>query len=212
MRTSLKPTRNFICIGLALVLIAPLETLSAQVPAPPPSALNLVVVEGQGATNNIRQRASRSPVVRVEDNNHKPIAAAVVVFTLPTEGATGEFPGGSKSATVTTDSMGLAKSPGLKLAGLGGKLPIHVSASYRGLTARTTIMQLIEVPPGAKPGNSSGSGKLIAILAVVGAAAAGGALYATHKSSTSTAPPVTIPSGPTPIGISVGSGTIAPPH
>src|ERR1700751_107357 len=99
MRTSLKPTRNSICIGLAIALILPVETLPAQDQTPPPAALNLLVVEGEGAINNIRQRVSRDPIVRVEDDNHKPIVGAVVVFTLPTEGATGEFGGGSKSVT-----------------------------------------------------------------------------------------------------------------
>jgi len=90
MRTSLKPTRNSLCICLAFALILPVESLPAQEPTLPAS-LNIVVVEGEGAINNIRQRVARDPMVRVEDNNHKPIAGAVVVFTLPTEGATGEF-------------------------------------------------------------------------------------------------------------------------
>ena len=61
------------------------------------------------AINNIRQRVSREPVVQVEDENHKPVAGAVVVFTLPTEGATGEFGNGSKNLTVTTDAQGRDK-------------------------------------------------------------------------------------------------------
>ena len=217
MRTRLKPTRNLICIGLALALIFPVETLPAQVrdqdQTPPPTALNLVIVEGEGAINNIRQRVARDPIVRVEDENRKPIAGAVVVFTLPTEGATGEFGGGSKSLTVNTDAQGLAKAQGLKLGGLGGKLPIHITASYRGQSARITLTQFVEVPAGMKPSNpsSGGHGKLIAILAVVGGAAAGGAAYAaTRKSSTTAVTPP--PSGPTPIGIAAGTGTISPPR
>jgi hypothetical protein len=197
--------------------MVPAETLMAQVQdpnqTPPPAVLNLVIVEGEGAINNIRQRVARDPIVRVEDENRKPVAGAVVVFTLPTEGATGEFGGGAKSVTVTADAQGLAKAQGLKLGGLGGKLPIHVTASYRGRSARITITQFVEVPAGVKPGNPSGHGKLIAILAVVGGAAAGGAVYATTRKSSSpgvvTPPP---PSGPTPIGIAAGTGTIAPPR
>ena len=45
--------------------------------------LNLVVLEGEGATNNIRQRTAREPIVRVEDENHRPVAGAIVVFTCP---------------------------------------------------------------------------------------------------------------------------------
>jgi len=215
LRTSLKPTRSPISISLALALslILPVETLPAQDQdqTPPPAGLNLVVVEGEGAINNIRQRVSRDPIVRVEDTNRKPIAGAVVVFTLPTEGATGEFGGGSKSITVNTDAQGLAKAQGLKLGGIGGKLPIRVTASFRGVTASTTITQSIEVPPGVKPGNPSGHGKIIAIIAVIGGAAAGGAIYATQrKNGTTTVTPP--PTGPTPIGITPGTGTIAPPH
>jgi hypothetical protein len=197
--------------------MVPSEILMAQVrdpdQTPPPAVLNLVIVEGEGAINNIRQRVARDPVVRVEDENRKPVAGAVVVFTLPTEGATGDFSGGSKSVTVTADTQGLAKAQGLKLGGIGGKLPIHVTASYRGRSARITITQFIEVPAGVKPGNPSGHGKLIAILAGVGGAAAAGAAYALTRNSGSSstgAPPP--PSGPTPIGIAAGTGTIAPPH
>jgi hypothetical protein len=106
----------------------------------------------------------------------------------------------------------LAKAAGLKLNQVGGKLPIHITASYRSLSARTTITQMVQVPPGAKVSTSSGGhGKMIAILAAIGAAGAGGAVYATQRSKSggSSTPP---PTGPTPIGITPGTGAIAPPH
>jgi hypothetical protein len=209
----LKPIRNIISISLALLLLLPAETLTAQDqdPTPLPADINIIVVDGEGAISNIRQRASKEPAVQVEDTDHKPVRGAVVVFTLPTEGATGEFGGGAKSLTATTDAQGMAKARGLKVDGLGGKLLIRVTASYRGLAASTTITQFIEVPPGVKPGNSKGHGKLIAIIAVIGAAAAGGAVYATQRNSGgSTATPP--PSGPAAIGITAGNGTISPPR
>src|ERR1700757_4916458 len=73
-----------------------------------PTQLNIVVVEGEGVINHIGQRVTHPPVVRVEDENHKPIAGAAVVFTLPTEGATGEFGNGSKNLMVMTDAQGQA--------------------------------------------------------------------------------------------------------
>ena len=39
--------------------------------------LNLVVVEGEGQINNIKQRSAREPVVQVQDENHKPVAGAI---------------------------------------------------------------------------------------------------------------------------------------
>ena len=175
-----------------------------------PTELNLVIVEGEGATNNVRQRVARDPVVRVEDENHKPVAGAAVVFTLPTEGATGEFGNGAKTLTVLTDNAGRAAAQGLKLNGVDGKIPIHINASYRSLTARATITQFSVLPPGAKPSTakSGGHGALIGVLVALGAAAAGGGAYlATRSKQTPTTTPAP-PAGPTPIGITPGTGSI----
>jgi hypothetical protein len=176
-----------------------------------PTELNIVVVEGDGATNNVRQRVARDPLIRVEDENHKPVAGAAVVFTLPTEGATGEFGNGSKTLTILTDRSGTAAAQGLKTNQVAGKIPIHIIASYRGLSARASITQYSVLPPGAKPSSTSGGhhGALIGVLVALGAAAAGGGAYlATRQKQTPTTIP-TPPTGPTPIGITPGTGTIA---
>jgi hypothetical protein len=139
-----------------------------------------------------------------------------VVFTLPTEGATGEFASGQKSVTVTTDNQGMAYGKGLKINQVPGKLQIHVTVSYKGLSARTNIVETVEGPAihGTQGINHGGKGKWIAILALIGGAGAGGAVVAmSKKGSTSTSPSnPTTPTGPNPIGISPGTGTIAPPH
>jgi hypothetical protein len=178
-----------------------------------PTALNLVVIEGEGATNNIRQRLARDPVVQVEDENHKPVAGAIVIFTLPTEGATGDF-NGHKSLTIATDNKGQAVGKGLKLNPVPGKVPIHVTASYRGLAVRTIINQVSVVPPGEKAGTSSSGGHhgaLIGILVAVAAAGGAGAYLATRKSSTAATIP-TAPTGPAAIGITPGTGSIGGGH
>ena len=73
---------------------------------PMPREMNLIVVEGEGQSMNIGERAPKPPLVRMEDENHQPIVGAAVTFTLPTEGATGDFGGGSKTLTVVTDDQG----------------------------------------------------------------------------------------------------------
>jgi hypothetical protein len=197
--------------GLCCLLTAQLVAGPAQAEELP-KQLNIVVVQGEGAVNNIRQRAT-DPVVKVEDENHKPITEAVVVFTLPTEGATGEFVNHSKSLTVMTDSRGEAVAKGLKTNQFAGKLPIHISASYHGLTARTNMMQFSVVPAGQKEGGGGGNGKLILILVAIGGAAAGGAAFALHKGGSSPTPGTPAIVAPIPIGLTPGSGTIsAPPH
>ena len=177
-----------------------------------PTELRITVLQGEGATTDIRQRTSSEPVIRVDDEKQNPVSGAVAVFTLPTEGSTGEFSNGSKTLTVTTDSSGKATAVGLRMNSIPGKVPIFVSVSYRGLSAKTVLTQFSVAPPGAKIGGGGGHGKLIAILVIVGAGAAGGAVAATHKSGTSPASTPTPPAGPTPIGITAGTGSIAPPH
>jgi hypothetical protein len=211
MNTYLKYGTKSLAVGLCLFLTCP--PLPAQAL---PTELNIVVVEGEGATNNVHQRIAREPAVRVEDEHQKPVAGAAVVFTLPTEGATGEFSNGGKSLTVITDSQGMAVAHSLRLNQVAGKMPIHVNASYRGLTARASITQFSILPPGAKPSTSSGShgghGGLTAILIVIGAAAAGGGAYfATHKSSSQGAVSTPTPAA-IPISITAGTGSIAGGH
>ena len=175
-----------------------------------PTRIEIVVVEGEGAVNNIRQRAARDPVIRVEDENHKPVAGAAVVFTLPISGTTGEFSNGSKTLTVTTDQDGLAAAHGLKTNQVEGKLQIYVTSSYRGLRARALINQVTVAGPGSAT-HGGGSSKVWIILAVVAAAAAGGAVAATHKGS-SPASVGTGPAAPAAIGITPGTGSISPPR
>src|SRR5215472_17081422 len=77
-------------------------------------ALNIVVVEGDGAINNIHQRTVREPVVQVEDENHRPVAGAVVVFSTPTRGAGAAFADGHHTLTVITDAEGRAVAHGFR--------------------------------------------------------------------------------------------------
>jgi hypothetical protein len=209
MGTHLKyPSKLLVIICLGLFTFA-----SAQAQAMP-NELNIIVVQGEGAINSVRQRVAKEPIIRVEDENHKPIAGVAVVFTLPTEGATGQFANGGKTLTMMTDSQGQAVAQGLKVNEYPGKLVLHVNVSYRGLSARTNITQFDEGPPVTKTTSSSSSshtGRLIAILAAVGAAAGGGAYFATHKSGGSSSSTVT-PPGLTSIGITPGTPTIIGPH
>src|SRR5260221_11631728 len=113
-----------VATGLSFLLI--FQLLPAL--APDQGGLNLVIVEGEGAINNIRQRTAREPIVQVEDQNHKPVAGAAVTFTLPSRGASGVFPNGSRTVTVLSDSQGKATANGLKPNAVKGQVQIHVNA------------------------------------------------------------------------------------
>lgn len=162
---------------LALLISLPVRPASAA-----PAELNIVIVEGEGATNNIRQRTAREPIVQVQDENHKPVAGAAVIFTLPTHGAGGAFANGAHTLTTVTNDQGQAVAHGFQPNGAKGSYQIRVNASSNGQTATATInMVNVAAAAGAAGAGAGGiSTKLIVILVVVGAAAAGGALAATQ--------------------------------
>jgi hypothetical protein len=197
-----------LCVWLSFLLCIEVLVRPA-IAQNPPAGIRIVVVDGEGVINNVGQRSPRAPVVRVEDENSKPIAGAAVVFTLPTDGASGEFVNGEKTLIVNTDQRGDASATGLKVNQVPGRLQIHVNASYRGQTARANITQFNMAVPGKRAG---GSGKTaLIVLAIAGAAAAGGAAFALrNKNGTGPAAPVTPPV--TPIGITPGTGTVGPPQ
>ncbi|MGH9663421.1 MAG: hypothetical protein ACRD9L_03240 [Bryobacteraceae bacterium] len=149
--------------------------LRAQQPAPPGPKLNIVIVEGEGAVDNIRQRVSREPIVQVEDENHKPVAGAAVVFLLPNQGASGVFANGSHTLTVITDAQGRAVASGIRTNGAAGKMQIHVTASFQGQTATAVINRTSVAVAGAAI-----SAKLLIILLLAGAGVAGGVVAATR--------------------------------
>ena len=197
------------CVWLSFILFV--QVLVPPVSAQnPPAGIQIVVVEGEGAINNVGQRSSHDPVIRVQDEHAKPIAEAAVVFTLPTEGASGAFGNGEKTLIVNTDTRGQATAVGLRVNQIPGRLQIHVNASYRGQTARTNITQFIMAVPGKSVGGSSK--KVAIILAIVGAAAAGGAAYALSGGNGGSPAPSPGPPPVTPIGIAPGTGTVGPPR
>jgi hypothetical protein len=192
---------RWLSAGLAYLLF--FETLTAQVA--PVGQLNIVVVEGEGAINNIRQRTARDTIVQVEDENHRPVAGAVVVFTLAGR-AGGVFPNGTNTLTVITDQSGRAAARGLRPT-LQGRLDIRVNASFRGQTASTTVTQT-NVSQAAAAAGAAHAGLslkwIVVIVAAAGAAAATGAVIATRGGATASAPVSTT--------VTPGTGTVGAPR
>jgi len=191
------------CLALLLALWLP---AFSQAPM-----LNLVVVEGEGQINNIKERTAREPVVQVQDENHRPVAGAVVVFTLPSNGASGVFANGARTVTVNTDEQGQAVAHGFRPNTVKGQFRIHVNASQNGRTGSIDINQSNAVLTAAGTVAAGGiSAKLIAVLAVAGAAAVGGIVYATQQGGGGTTPSGSTTTAPVTIG--AGSGTVGPPR
>ena len=201
---------RFLSPFLAVLLIgfSTPPPVAAQDPQAAPK-LSLVIIEGEGAINNIKQRTQRETIVQVEDSNHRPVAGAAVAFTLPNDGASGTFANGSRSITSVTDSQGRA-TVRMRPNNTQGKFEMHVTASAQNQVVTAVVTQTNTLLAGAAAGAAAAgiSGKLIAILVVAGAAAAGGTVAAVKATGGSSA----TPAPPTPTTISAGTGTVGPPR
>ncbi len=170
----IRSTHNSRVFPLTAALVAALGLLATPLkPAPQAPAaaegagkLRIVILEGEGAVNNIRQRTARDPVVQVVDENDRPVGGAVVTFTMPLRGAGGTFANGARSVTMLTNPQGVATATGVAPNAVSGEFAIQVNASYQGQTASASITQANIA--GAAGGISTG-----ATIGIIGGIAAG---------------------------------------
>ena len=200
------PCRRQLALLLPFTLLFPTFSLFAQTPAAP-QKLNIVIVEGEGAINNVRQRVAREPIVQVQDENHKPVAGAAVTFLLPNQGAGGVFANGSRSFTTVTDANGQAVARGIQPNNVNGQYQIRVNASYQGQTANAVVNQTNAITAVAAGASAGISTKLIAIIAIAGAAVAGGVVAATRGGGGTT--PAVTPAGTV---LTPGTPTVGAPR
>ncbi len=194
-----------VCLSVIMVLAQPRAIIGQTVPVPTPQ-MNVVVVEGEAAIHDVRQRKATDLVVLVRDGNRKPIAGASVRFNLPAEGAGATFSDGSRTLEITTNNNGHAIVRNIRPNNVPGRYAIQVEAQHEGQMASVSVTHFnmtVERPKG-------GSGKWVAILGIVGAAAAGGTVAALRGSNGNSQPVAGAP--PTPIGITPGAGTVGPPR
>jgi hypothetical protein len=192
------------CASAVCLLLVNLWSATAWAQAPPLAPtprLEIVVVEGEGAINNLKDQTIHSPVVQVQDENQKPIAGAAVVFFLPNQGPGGTFFDGTRSLTVTTDAQGRATIRGIHFNRVSGQMQIRVTASSGGQTATAIITQTNVGGPGGGPGVST-TAKVIIIVAIAAGVTAGAILATRGGSSSSTpaTPPITITPGTPTVG------------
>lgn len=173
-------------------------------PAEPPGVLKLIVIEGEGAINNIRTRSATAPVVEVRDENDKPVAGAEVVFQLPPAGPGGVFHGWMRSQTVRSDAQGRAAANGYAPNDQAGRFNIKVTATLGNKTGSVVIGQSNAYRGGSGPGVSSGRSNWWKVILGVGAVGGViGAVAATRGNGTSapaTTNPITITPGPITVG------------
>ncbi len=171
-------------------------------------ALQVTILEGEGAFNDIHKGLARAPMVEVRDENGNPLENARVVFQLPEMGPSGTFGESGLTYVATTDRQGHASGVGLKPNRVEGAFQIVVTASATGRTGRTVIRETNTLAGGDRP-IKSGRSKWLGILLAVGGAASGGIIAATRGGGNSSS---TSASAPTPTTLSAGTVTIGGPR
>lgn len=176
-----------------------------QTDAAKPKSLLITIIDGEGALNDVRTRTAREPIVEVDDENHKPVAGALVLFSIDNGGSHTPFATfkGTQTLTVHTDAAGHATGTGFQITAKKGNFKISVQASA-GEVQATAIINEVNTDAG---GSSSAGETTVKVLShkritwimtgVVVGAAVGGIVYATEGSSPST--------------ISPGTGTVGAP-
>jgi hypothetical protein len=194
--------------------------------------LQIQVIEGEGAVHPPGSRSSRPLTVEITDETGKPVAGAAVSFHLPEDGPGGVFVNGLRTEVATTDGQGRASLHGLQVNRISGRFQIRIMVSKEQARAGTVSSQYItgnleakrdadwtaEPKSSAAPAASGsqhggqptagkrGTGKWIAVAAVVGGGVILGILAAGRSGSA--AQPPAPSAGPTltigPPAITVG--------
>jgi len=196
-----------LAVLLACLIATPLPA-QTPVPATAPTQITILILEGEGAINNVRQRVARESMVQVQDENHKPVAGAAVTFFLPGDGPSGVFSNGSRSITMLTDEQGKAAVRGMRLNKVQGRMQIRVQASYKGLTSNATISQtsMVAAAAAGAAGGAAISGKLLAIILLAAAGGVAGGVAAANSGGGGGA------KTPAAVAVSAGTPSVGPPH
>ena len=198
----------FVCFTVALTCQAqqvsgPKTALVQQTPG----GLKIIVVQGEGAQNNVRTRSATQLVVEVRDDADKPVAGAEVVFQLPPAGPGGVFNGWMRTQTARTNAEGRAESNGFTPNEEEGRFNIKATATSGTKTTSVIIAQVNTRTSAGAPQAKRHSGLWLA-LAIVGAAGLTGGIIAGTRGgggsstspSTPAAVPITISPGPVTVG------------
>jgi len=175
--------------------------------APAAGDLKIVVIEGEGARNNIRSQSATSPVIEVRDQADKPVPGAEVVFQLPASGPGAVFWGWMRTQTLRTDEKGRAVASGMTPNQEEGRFQIRVLASSDGKKGSAVINQI-----NYRGGNAERAGQRqwwkYAVAIGVAGGIAGGIAAARGATTTITAPAAQ----PVPVTISPGAISVGAPR
>lgn len=198
--------REGVALLLSLLLGAPAPAAAQNLVQQSENSLKVVVIQGEGAKNEIRSKRAVQPAVEVRDAKDQPVSGAEVVFELPWSGAGGTFHQWLRVQTTRTNNEGRAYAVGFAPNEVEGKFAIKVTATKGGQTGTAVINMENVAGDGPVLSNGRGSSKWLWI-GLAGAAALGGGIYAATRNGNGAGSPVR-----NPITISAGPVTVGGPR
>ncbi len=174
-----------------------------------PSKYKLTVVEDASKFRRGQKgRVSSQAVVKVTDENDKPVAGVAVLFSIQQVGTPATFTAGTSTSLVTTNAAGLASS-GSFTAASGTSFTINATASVPG-GAISAAVPVTTAAVAAAAGISAAA--VAGIIVGVAAAAVGAGVAVTRAGGDSGSGPA-VPSGPRgTISLGAGGVTFGPPR
>lgn len=153
-----------------------------------PAALQVHVIEGEGAVYPAGSRATRGVTVKVTDQTGQPVEGATVNFSLPSDGPGGVFASGARTEVATTHADGGAAVWGMQWNRTPGSFGILITAAKGEARGGVTCSQSLAAGAAPSPRQSrigAGGHKWlwITLAAVGGAAGAGVAAAGKGKTS-----------------------------
>lgn len=188
----------FYTVMRSLSLLMTFALLTTGLPAQTSVGIEVVVLEGDGATNSLAGKRLHPVTILVQDSAKKPIEGAVVSVILPANGAGGSFGTGSTIETKHTSREGKVTFSGMHTRNLAGSFGADVRASsggMRGSGAFTQTNAEIDAPAQSRWRNK----RTLIMLGVVAAGVGIGLGVGLHNSSGSGNPTgyTVTPGGPT---------------
>lgn len=196
--------QKFMAALLVSVIALPAQQSPPAAKPAEPASLKIIVVEGEGAKNNVRSHSAVPPVVEVRDEAERPVVGAEVTFQLPPAGPSGNFNGWLKTQTTKTDDKGRATVSGYAPSDEEGRLNIKVTASVGTKLASVVIAQTNVRGANGSASSSARPGWWKWAAVIGGVAVAGGVVAATRGSDSNSVAAATKPITITTGAISVG--------
>ena len=171
--------------------------LTAGLPAQTPSGIEVVVLEGDGATNSLAGKSLHPVTILVQDSAKRPIEGAAVSLILPANGAGGSFGYGNTIETKHSSREGRVTFSGMHSRNVAGSFRAEVRASrggQRGAAGFTQTNAEIDAPPQSRWTNK----RTLIMLGVIAAGVGIGLGVGLHNSDSGKPAGYTVtPGGPT---------------